>query len=268
MTDAQFENFKKLVYDEFATDVPPAKRTTLEIKIQKLLAKYYKNLSVDDYYDILLDKENHKKDWEIFVDNITVHKTSFFREDGHFKYVTENMDKILGEMPRIKKNKEIRVWCAASSTGEEPYTIAITLLECLPKDITIKILATDISEDVLKKAIAGVYSEATFDATPKEIKNRYFDFKNDKYYVKDILKKMIVFRKFNLTDPFPFKNTLDLVFCRNVMIYFDMPTKNTLIRKIYQTLEHNGLLFLGMAETLGNKFPEFQLVNPSVYKKR
>ena len=172
------------------------------------------------------------------------------------------------------KNKTIRVWCAASSSGEEPYTLAITILNHInPNDgWNIKILATDISTKILQRAIKGIYTKDSLKGISPAIVSAHFThvvIDNANYFkVKDHLKKIITFRRFNLMAPnFPFRNPFDFIFCRNVMIYFDTETQHKLILKFYNCLPKDGYLFIGHSETLARKTHGFKYTQPAVYQK-
>jgi len=268
MTDRQFEKFCKLIYDELGNVIKDEKRKTLEIKIEKIIHKYHPELkTVDKYYDELIKANKKDRIWEIFVDNITVHKTNFFREKEHFDYISENMTNIVNSIPRIKEKNEIRVWCAATSTGEEVYTLYIVLKECLPPGCKIKFLATDISEKVLTKAIKGRYSALSVECLNTNIKSRYFYKVGDEYQVKQDVIESITFRKMNLLDDFKFQNKFDIIFCRNVMIYFDDVIRNKILDKIYDVLIDKGLLFLGISESLSGRNSKFDFIKLSIYTK-
>ncbi|MCQ2978768.1 MAG: protein-glutamate O-methyltransferase CheR [Clostridia bacterium] len=269
MTDLQFEKFKKIIEKEFGNTVSQDKRTTLEIKVDKIIKRYHGGtISVDQLLKKIEEEGKHSRTWETFVDEITVHKTNFYRENAHFDYIEKNITKIMDEIPRIRQNREIRVWCAAASSGEEPYSIAMMLKEILPPGYNIKFLASDISEKVLAKAIAGVYPKDIEHDVPANRLEKYFDkLPSGEYCVKDELKNLVTFRKVNLCDPFIFKHKFDIVFCRNVMIYFDEDLRLNILKKIHNDLVDNGVLLLGLSETIGNKCDFFKLQGSSIYKK-
>lgn len=269
MTDLQFSKFKNIIESEFGNTVNQDKRTTLEIKVDKIIKRYHGGkLTVDQYLKFLLDEGKGSETWSHFVDEITVHKTNFYRESIHFDYIDQNIDKIMEEIPSIKQNREIRVWCCAASTGEEPYTIAMTLKDALPPGYNIKFLASDISEKVLTKAINGVYPKDIKNDIPSSKLQKYFEPSVDGgYVVKDELKRTVTFRKVNLCDPFIFKNKFDIVYCRNVMIYFDEDLRLEILKKLHSCMSNNGILFLGLSETVGNKCDFFKLLGSSIYKK-
>lgn len=269
MTDLQFEKFKAIIEREFGNTVSQDKRTTLEIKVDKIIKRYHNGeLSVDQFLKKLSDDGKDSRTWETFVDEITVHKTNFYRENAHFDYVEKHITEIMNNIPRIRENREIRVWCSAASSGEEPYSIAMMLKEILPPGYNIKFLASDISEKVLTKAIAGVYPKDIEHDVPKDRLEKYFDkLPSGEYVVKDELKNLVTFRKVNLCDKFIFKNKFDIIFCRNVMIYFDEALRLDILKKMHNCMSDNGLLILGLSETIGNKCDFFKLNGSSIYTK-
>ncbi len=175
-----------------------------------------------------------------------------------------------------KDDKKLRIWSSASSSGEEPYSLAIFLMENLPEVSSwdIKILATDISEDILKKAITGVYSEKDMDGLSLKIKQKYFSVKRENnskiYEVNDSIKKMITFRKYNLVygDYSMFSNPIDIIFCRNVMIYFDKVVQTQINEKLTGLLRRDGLLFIGHSESIPPSVKNIKLVKSSIYVKQ
>ena len=210
------------------------------------------------------------------VNRITTNKTDFYREDHHFKYLAEV---VLPELVREKAKsgtKRIRAWSAACSTGEEPYTIAITISEffaSLP-GWDVKLLATDLDTEVLTFAHKGRYPEERLGPVPKNVLHKYFSktpgTRNPvEYDVSDKLKKMILFRKFNLQQKiFPFKSQLDFIFCRNVMIYFDTNGKIELLKKFHNILKPRGTIFVGHSESLMMVKNLFDYQKSTVYRKR
>ncbi|NLK62151.1 MAG: protein-glutamate O-methyltransferase CheR [Fusobacteria bacterium] len=262
--DEYYKMFKELVYHKFGMDINDSKRHGFEMKISKLVEK--SGLSYKQYHD-KLDREEDRELTIEFLNEITINKTDFFREINHFNYIKDEINLILQYNPRILTNKEIKVWSSACSTGEEPYSLAITLREALPQDIKIKILATDISHKVLKKAITGVYPIALKDQINEFHLRKYFHIEKDAIIVKDELRDMISFRSFNLKSNFPFKNKFDIIFCRNVMIYFDSIFQEKLINDFYNFTVKGGLLFVGHSESLSYLKHNYKYLKPTIYLK-
>lgn len=207
---------------------------------------------------------------KMLVNFLTTNHTYFMREFEHFDYFRQVVLPWLKE--KESRTKDLRIWCGAASSGEEPYMIAMVLSEFfgLERDQwDTKILATDISTKVLQKAVAGVYNEEQLDRLPEQWKRHYFKALpgGDKYIVKDELKKEVIYRQFNLMDPLPFKKKLHTVFLRNVMIYFDDATKRDLVQRVYNALEPGGYLFIGTTETLDRNSTQFRIIQPSIFRK-
>ena len=205
------------------------------------------------------------------VNLLSTNHTYFMREPEHFTYFRQVV------MPWLKQKeahtKDLHIWCGASSTGEEPYTIAMLLMDYFGLEHgawDTQVLATDISTDVLQKAIEGVYTTEQVEVLPDNWKRRFFRkiLNQDAYRVSDELHREVMFRKFNLMDPFPFRKKLHVVFLRNVMIYFDEKTKKELVQKIYDCLEPGGYLFIGQTESINREYCPFEHVRPSVYRKK
>lgn len=244
------------------------KKEMVQGRLKKVMQTVGLN-NYDELYNAVL--RNDKKSSLHFEHEVTTHKTDFFREINHFRFLAEKMDDVLSKNKGIQKNKEIRVWSAGCSTGEEPYTIAMVLQEYLPADIEIKILATDISKQVLVTAHQGIYKEDE-EQISKYFINKYFnriDSNQNKNLieVKDEIKKMITFRSFNLMDPFTFQNKFDIIFCRNVMIYFDNTVQRNLIKKFYNVMVSGGLFFIGHSESLSQKQHDFKYLQATIYEK-
>jgi len=266
LTDKQFEKFCLLIKERLGIHIGEAKRELVQSKVSKLMRENDLSCaSYDEYYNLILPGNNSL--WTTFVDEITIHKTNFFREDNHFNFIRDKMDTILKNNPRIFKNFEIRVWSSACSTGDEAYTIAMVLKEYLPPGINIKILATDISSKVISEAQQAEYILDSEDLINPYYLNKYFIKNENKYRIINDIKNLVSFRTFNLMNAFPFKNNFDIIFCRNVMIYFDSPTQEELIKKFYNVLVPGGLLFIGHSESLTQKQYKFNYLQPTIYMR-
>lgn len=203
------------------------------------------------------------------VNVLTTNHTYFMRESAHFDY----MRRVALPWAKAKagSSKDLRIWSGASSTGEEPYTLAMVVLDYFGLEHAgwdTRILATDVSTRVLEHAAKGVYLAEEIDPLPDNWKRRFFkQIDSEQYVVKDELKKEVIYRQFNLMNPFPFKRKFHIVFLRNVMIYFQDDTKYELIQKIYDFMEPGGFLFIGTTESLDRKKTQFNYVQPSIYRK-
>lgn len=215
--------------------------------------------------DVLRDKK--PKDLELVLNKLTTNYTYFYREGAHFDYLR---DKVLPELEKTKKNKVINIWSAGCSSGQEPYTLAMILKEHFGnKGWDIKLLATDISQNALSTAIQGVYKEDSLDPLPADWKQKYFKKTSEPgfYQVSDVLRNSVVFKTFNLMEPIRFNTKFDVIFCRNVMIYFDQPTKDALIQRFYDVTERDGYLFIGHSESFNRSVIPYKYIMPAAYRK-
>ncbi len=266
METPTFRKFASLIYEQSGITLAENKVSLLEAR----LGKRMRALSIDthkDYYSYLTNK-NDPNEMVLFLDVITTNLTSFYRESQHYTY----MEEILRQW-RNEGQSRFRLWCAAASTGEEPYTLAMTAHEALGNTgVDLRILATDICTDVLNKSMAGRYDEKRVEGIPPKLLAKYFDCSkdgDDTYYTAGAdLKKCLAFNRLNLSvTPFPMKGPMDIVFCRNVMIYFDDAIRMKLVNDIYRLLKPGGYLMTGMSESLNSLNTPFKLIQPSVYQK-
>ncbi|MCD7709560.1 MAG: protein-glutamate O-methyltransferase CheR [Clostridiales bacterium] len=267
MTDAEFDRIYRFLKERYGVDMR-GKKEIVNGRMENFL-----RTSEWDSYTAFMDAIEADESGELeksLVDMLTTNHTFFMREAEHFEYLRDTV------LPWIRKKEEntrdVRIWCGASSTGEEPYAIAMVLADFFGLEFDkwdTQVLATDISEHVLRQAIAGIYSAEQIDALPETWRRRFFRRKpgEDFYQATDELKKQVLFRKFNLMEPFPFHRKMHVIFLRNVMIYFDDRTKAELIRKVYDTLEPGGYLFIGRTETLDRGSTPFTMIKPSIFKK-
>lgn len=262
----EFERFRKLIYDESGITLSDQKRTLLVSRLSRRLRDL--GLSTfSEYYDRVTEDAT-RDEFTRMLDLISTNKTDFFRESNHFDFLR---DRILPELEDVKR---IRIWSSACSTGEEPYTIAITLYEGVqdPAQWEFKILASDLSTRVLAKAATGIYETDRVKNIPEDVVRRHFlRGRGDRagfVKVKPHLAAIIRFRRLNLMDDhYPIKNPLDLIFCRNVMIYFDRPTQEQLVNKFHRYLKPGGYLFIGHSESLQWIRHPFRSLAPTIYRK-
>lgn len=203
-----------------------------------------------------------------FINLMTTNKTEFFREPAHFEYIS----KVIVPLFKTLNKKELKIWCCATSTGEEPYTLSMVLAETLPSDVSWRILATDIDTTVLERAENGVYSNSKSSDIPTEF-HKYLRFgesaTNGWFKISNELHSKVIFRKHNLIDSsYPGDEMFDVIFCRNVLIYFERKTILTLAEKLHRSLKSHGYLFIGHSESLNGASNLFELVQPAIYKKR
>ena len=219
-----------------------------------------------EYCDYLVN--NHADEFTNFINAITTNLTSFFREKHHFDYLRDVV--IPDLLIRNAATKQIRIWSAGCSTGEEPYSLAMTLLENVPANWDIRILATDLDTQVLQFAADGVYPEDRVAELPIEILKRWFmkgKFSPENVRVKTELQAIIQFKYLNLMEEWPMKTPFDVIFCRNVLIYFNRETKSRLAKRYAQLLVSKSWLFIGHSESLNQLTSEFELVAATSYMK-
>lgn len=223
--------------------------------------------SFKEYCDYL--QANEEKEFTEFINAITTNLTAFFRENHHFEYVR---DMIVPEL--IKRNfqtKTITVWSAGCSTGEEPYSIAMTLLECVPSGWSVKILATDLDTNVLQTAANGVYGSDRVSGLSDARLKRWFKkgtgVNASKVKVVPELQSLITFKQLNLMHQWPMTGKFDFIFCRNVIIYFDQDTKEELVNRYGHYLNTGSHLLIGHSESLHKVETDFDLIGNTVYKK-
>lgn len=262
----EFERFRTLIYDESGISLSEQKKSLLSSRLSKRLRDL--GLSTfSEYFDFLTGDQT-REEFTRMLDLISTNKTDFFREPKHFDFLR---DRILPELEDVKR---IRIWSSACSTGEEPYTIAMTLHESVqyPAQWDFQILASDLSTRVLAKAASGMYDEERVRDVPPDIVQRHFlrgrGESAGMIKVKPHLSSLIKFRRLNLMDDtFPIKSPLDLIFCRNVMIYFDRPTQEKLVNKFHRYLRPGGYLFIGHSESLQWVNHPFKSLAPTIYQK-
>lgn len=268
LTDGEFIKISRLIYDLCGIRLTDAKKELVKARLGKRLRSgSFK--SFHDYYEHVLRDESGKE-LILLLDSIVTNFTFFFRERKHFEYL---QSEFIPSMITRKKNKKIRFWSAGCSSGEEPYSILITLLETIgdPLDWDIKIYATDLSTRVLKTAQLGIYPIEKVQDLPPYILKKYFLKGTQEWEnflkIKDYLKSYIQFQRLNLTEPFPFKEKFDCIFCRNVMIYFDKKIQAELVNRFYEYINPGGVLIIGHSESLAGIEHPFLYVKPSIYKK-
>jgi len=243
------------------------KQTLLVGRLQNVLVQLGFQSFMDYYNYLIADKSGEVG--VTLVDRISTNHTYFMRETKHFHYFR---DKVLPYLMFSVKDKDLRIWCAASSTGEEAYTLAMIVDEFLGKEKIwwdAKILATDISSNVLDIAQKGIYSFEQIAPLPIQWRSQYFNkYDNESAIITDKIKNEVLFRKFNLVDNvFPFKKKFHVIFCRNVMIYFEIKTKEILLDKLYDMLNYGGYLFIGHSESINRETSKFKYICPAVYRK-
>jgi chemotaxis protein methyltransferase CheR len=251
--------------------MPPVKRIMLQSRLQKRL-KELKMTSFKEYCNYIFSKEGLNNEIIHMLDVVSTNKTDFFREPVHFDFLTSN---ILPELVNTSKTfKSLKIWSAGCSSGEEPYTIAIVLFEYLEKNpgFDFSILGTDISTKILQKAIDAVYKEERVEGIPLELKRKYFlkskDRENPSVKMGAMLRSKVHFDRLNFMDSsYNVRDMFDIVFCRNVLIYFDRETQEKVINKICTKIPTGGYFFLGHSESIMNMNLPLRQIKPTIYQK-
>ncbi|MGI6192398.1 MAG: CheR family methyltransferase [Christensenellales bacterium] len=266
VTEQDFKQFADYVRAHYGINFKKEKKTLVEGRLRSLLTgKDFRSLS--DYLEYVKADKTGQAASEM-LNRITTNHTFFMREPAHFHYFR---DTVLPYLVDNMRYKDLRIWSAACSSGEEPYTLAMLMADYLgPKrhGMDTKILATDISQKVLDAAKTGVYSADKLTDVPLDWKKRYFsDDGAGNYVLSDEIRNEVIFRRLNLMEPFPFRKKMHVIFCRNVMIYFDTETKERLVERLYEITEPGGFLFIGHSEGLNREKTQYRYVMPAVYRK-
>ncbi|MDS0524644.1 protein-glutamate O-methyltransferase CheR [Clostridium sp. SHJSY1] len=267
ITQKEYSQLASFIKDNYGIDLGTKKQALVLGRLTNVLVEQNIDCFSDYFKYITSDKTGNAV--ETLVNKITTNHTFFMRESDHFTYFK---DIILPYLKNNQKQKDLRIWSAGCSSGEEPYTIAMIIDEFFGKDKVLwdtKILATDISTKVLDIAIKGEYQNEAVDSLSSSWQMNYFNkIDIEKSVVNNKIKNEVIFRRFNLmNEVFPFKQKFNVIFCRNVMIYFDNETKDNLINKFYDLLDYGGYLFIGHSEYLNRDKSKFEYVKPAIYRK-
>jgi chemotaxis protein methyltransferase CheR len=258
----QFRAVSKLMHGACGLNLHPGKRELVRARLTARLREL--RLPDFDSYFELLTRDRSGREAARLVDLLTTNKTSFFREPQHFRVLLERV------IPERAQPTRMRVWSAGCSTGEEPYSLAMTLHNHLPAGTDLRILATDVSRRVLALATEGVYGADAVAAVPVAFRRDAFRSapgRPGSYVVSRTLRSLVRFAQLNLMDPWPMRGPFDLICCRNVMIYFDRPTQQELVRRFWQLLAPGGWFFAGHSESFAALDHEFEYVQPAVYRR-
>jgi len=270
LTNAQFERISLFVKESCGINLHTGKRELVRARLSKRLRKL--GMSSFGQYMDRVRQDRTGGELTLMLDAISTNLTSFFREPAHFDYLAEHVIAPAAKNA-VRGNRQIRLWSAGCSTGEEPYSMAVTLCESIPdlQHWDAKILATDLSTDVLARAAEGAYPKERLDTVPPLSRSKYFSSNGrgvDRHCrVNGSLRKLVHFARLNLMGHWPMSGPFDAIFCRNVMIYFDKPTQGRLIGRFWDLLASGGTLFIGHSESLAGVQHRFQYVQPTVYAK-
>lgn len=266
LSAAQFEKISRLVYQVCGINLQPGKEGLIKSRLIRRLTVL--GLHDFDAYLAYVAHDKSGRELTTMIDALTTNKTSFFREAQHFDYLRQHI------LPRLKAEaRSVRIWSAGCSSGEEPYTLSIVLREAWPEldRRDVKILATDISTKILKRAREAVYDQETVATLPPALVSKYFTCLPDpparRYRVKEPVTALVKFAQLNLMGEWPMKGPFDMIFCRNVMIYFDKPTQQELVGRYWDLLAPGGHLFIGHSESLTSNSKQFRYVQPALYVK-
>lgn len=259
---SEFQTIQKVIHDYCGIYMHEGK----EALVQSRLMKRVRKLGLGNIGEYLNYVENDQSGAEFLsmIDVLTTNKTSFFREAKHFDFIQKHV------LPKMA-GRSVKWWSAGCSTGEEPITCAITLLEARQKYhwSSVKILATDLSREVLHTAKTGVYTTAKIgDMSPAYLRKYFKQVGPQDFQVNDEIRKMITYGRLNLTERWPLKGDFQVIMCRNVMIYFNRQTQQEIVNKFHQLLEPGGFLFLGHSESISSDNHRFRNVAPAVYQKQ
>src|SRR5579863_2884863 len=266
LSDRTFEKIRKLIYEKAGIDLRQGKQTLVSARLGKKL----RESGLRDY-DTYLDNVIADKTGEsmiALIDALTTNYTSFLREPQHFAFLRDEI------LPAVAGRRQIDIWCAAASTGEEPYSLAFTLLDKLgPAALTqTRILSTDISTRALATASQGIYAADRLAGMPTNWRTRYMSPGQGTYQgfyqVRSEVKRMVQFQRLNLIETFNHSGTFPLISCRNVMIYFDKETQQSLVNRMAHYLDPGGHLFIGHAESLSGIEHPLKFIAPAIYQRQ
>jgi chemotaxis protein methyltransferase CheR len=268
LDEKTFQRFCELIYEKAGIKLGEGKQSLVDARLGKRMRK----LGIKCFRDYLrlVEEDDSGDELVELLDAISTNTTHFFRESSHFERLRHLLQKWEAE-----GQKRFRIWCAASSTGEEPYTIAMTVREALRDASDVRILATDISTKVLRLASQGVYTRQQVSSIPSDLVSKYFHrqqahhLDEPHFAAGDDLRRLLTFARLNLaTPPYPMKGPFDVIMCRNVMIYFDNTVRAGLLTECERLLRPGGYLIVGHAESLSGMLSGLQRIEPSVYTKR
>ena len=272
LSQQQFERVAAIAKERWGLHLPSKKMTLVSSRLATFL-RGSRFRDVGEYLDHLA-READEEDMLVFFDLLSTNVTSFFRDRQHFDYLERELFTALARGNLTLPRREVRMWSAGCSTGPEAYTMAITARDHLPPDggWDVRILATDLSNFAVGAARAGVYDPRMLDDVPRDVVSRHFEVRQGAsgrtMAVRPHLKEMVRVARLNLMEPWPMQGPFDVIFCRNVMIYFDAPTRERLISRFYEMLRPGGVFAVGSAETLsGVAGAPFKPVLPSLYVK-
>ncbi|MCH5344734.1 MAG: protein-glutamate O-methyltransferase CheR [Acetatifactor sp.] len=268
MTDEEFLRILRFLKSRYGIDMANKKEI-----VSGRLENYVRSAGFRNYMEYMnaVETDHSGKLEKELVNILSTNHTFFMREFEHFDYLRKEVLPWLRQKEAAKK--DLYIWCGAASTGQEPYMTAMLLMDFFGLEHSswdTKVLATDVSTDALKQAVAGVYTREQIEALPDTWKRRFLRPQpgGETYEITKEVKEQVLFRQFNLMDAFPFKRKMHIIFLRNVMIYFDHETRRQLMQKVYDAMEPGGYLFIGRTETLDRGVIPLQMIQPSIFRKK
>ncbi len=270
LSDNEFDKLSEFIYTEYGIKMPKVKQTMLQSRLQKRL-RALEITSFKDYVEYVFSKEGQDTEVIHMIDMVSTNKTDFFREPIHFEFM---QNKVLPDFINENPGKTMKIWSAGCSSGEEPYTIAITISEFMEKYSApdYSILGTDISSRILKTAIDAIYKESRVVNIPMSIKRKYFlrskDRENPTVRIIPDLRKKAMFQRLNFMEKnYSIQDVFDIVFCRNVLIYFDRITQENVINRLCTKLKPGGYFFLGHSESITNINVPLEQIRPTIFRR-
>ncbi len=271
MENSTFQKISSFIETNLGIKVPPAKKTMIESRLTRRL-RAHGFQTYEQYYDYTFGSEGYQSEIQLMIDAVTTNETSFFREEEHFKFLTE---KVLPELFEKQNAGPVYLWSVAASTGQEAYTLAMVLEEAQRvshKKVDYRILATDISEAVLRIGSSGIYTAHQAKKIPLELQKRYCLRSRDRdaptIRFRPELREKIMFRKLNLMNTnYDTKRKYQIVFCRNVFIYFDRENQRKVLSRLYERMTPGGYLFMGHSENISGTDLDLRSVASAVYQK-
>ena len=266
ITDRDFQRLVTFVHQNYGIDLSKKRQLIVGRLSNSIISMGFS--SFEEYIDNLI-KNKKPEDLELMLNKLTTNYTFFMRESSHFEFFK---DTILPYLVETKKDKVLSIWSAACSSGEEPYTISMILKEFFGAKASAwdtRVLATDISQNALVAAKNAVYDKDSLKELSPAWRSQYFRpaGEPDTFTVAPEIKSNVIFRTFNLMDPIRFRLKFDVIFCRNVMIYFDQPTKEALVQRFYNATNPGGYLLIGHSESLNKATTPYEYLKPATYRK-
>lgn len=263
----EFEFIAAMLYEFSGIVLKPEKKTMVYARLVRRLRALNFN-SFKEYCDFLKTKEGYNETTQL-VNSLTTNLTKFFREDHHFQHLTSTVLPMISEKHKGAKSKpRVRIWSAGCSSGEEPYSIAMSLLENSSRvnQWDVKILATDIDTQMVNHGHQGIYKDNS--GIPQDCLTKYCEQRNGEVHLKNNVKNMITFKQLNLHGHWPFSGPFDIIFCRNVVIYFDKETQKKLFYRFADVMEPGTYLYIGHSESMYQVCDAFELVGKTTYRRK